>query len=219
MVESKVAERGWRLSSCSHRWSVLKRRRCIPLTHIQRGLRRSESARDKQALAQSRQSIWGHVHRGPWAPLAPCRLRHLRDDRSCRTPANVLSLSCAHLTLPPRSTQLRNMPPYVDLGMRWLARAFDDTDTPGDDNPTLPPGSPPTRAYTSHTLAPIHSSTFYHSQIRRPLVCHTDHSFYNHRPRILSRLLVLPHSVANPLRATNKAQRFVFAFSSVCLKH
>ncbi|OJT11675.1 Calcium permeable stress-gated cation channel 1 [Trametes pubescens] len=36
------------------------------------------------------------------------------------------------------------MPPSWHSGLRLLARAFNDTDTPGDDNPTLPPGSPPT---------------------------------------------------------------------------
>ncbi|KAI0638316.1 DUF221-domain-containing protein [Trametes polyzona] len=36
------------------------------------------------------------------------------------------------------------MPPYVEAGLRFLARAFNDTDTPDGENPTLPPGSPPT---------------------------------------------------------------------------
>ncbi|CDO68681.1 hypothetical protein BN946_scf184652.g8 [Trametes cinnabarina] len=36
------------------------------------------------------------------------------------------------------------MAPYLGFGLRLLAHAFNDTDTPDDDNPTLPPGSPPT---------------------------------------------------------------------------
>ncbi|KAI9000885.1 DUF221-domain-containing protein [Trametes punicea] len=36
------------------------------------------------------------------------------------------------------------MPPYIDSGLRLLVHALNDTDTPDDDNPTLPPGSPPT---------------------------------------------------------------------------
>ncbi|KAI0352968.1 DUF221-domain-containing protein [Trametes cingulata] len=36
------------------------------------------------------------------------------------------------------------MQPYIDMGLRLLARAFNDSDTPDDQNPTLPPGSPPT---------------------------------------------------------------------------
>ncbi|KAI0730386.1 late exocytosis, associated with Golgi transport-domain-containing protein [Fomitopsis betulina] len=36
------------------------------------------------------------------------------------------------------------MPPSSNFGLHLLARALNDTDTPGDDNPTLPPGSPPT---------------------------------------------------------------------------
>ncbi|OSD04375.1 DUF221-domain-containing protein [Trametes coccinea BRFM310] len=36
------------------------------------------------------------------------------------------------------------MAPFLDYGLRLLVHAFNDTDTPDDDNPTLPPGSPPT---------------------------------------------------------------------------
>ncbi|KAH9899740.1 hypothetical protein C8Q73DRAFT_639178 [Cubamyces lactineus] len=39
------------------------------------------------------------------------------------------------------------MPPYFELGLRLFARAFNDTDTPDDDTPTLPPGSPPTLTF------------------------------------------------------------------------
>ncbi|KAI0677415.1 DUF221-domain-containing protein [Trametes maxima] len=36
------------------------------------------------------------------------------------------------------------MSPFLDAGLRLLTRALNDTDTPDDENPTLPPGSPPT---------------------------------------------------------------------------
>ena len=76
----------------------------------------------------------------------------------------------------------------------------------GDADPELPPGSPPTcECLPCHGCHRVLTPP---SQIRGPLVHHTDITCIIYRIRLVYTVFVLSSPMAAPLCATHKAQRY-----------